>query len=152
MHLLVILLSVFNMKTAHLLYFKSTPKTSHKMTFYLCNNFSYLPRVLFFMAYMLYLNINTRSLEITEQENNMRYFFGEYTYILHASKLYIIPYLTSLFFFQLFIEEFMPLIKSIPLEPPNYVTTATPTFSGKPLPFVNNSDYYVISHFFEIFN
>ena len=38
------------------------------------------------------------------------------------------------------------------VEPPNYVTTATPTLSGKPLPFVNNSDYYVISHFFEIFN
>ena len=38
------------------------------------------------------------------------------------------------------------------VEPPNYVTTATPTLSGKTLPFVNNSDYYVISHFFEIFN
>ena len=38
------------------------------------------------------------------------------------------------------------------VEPPNYVTTATQTLSGKPLPFVNNSDYYVISHFFEIFN
>ena len=38
------------------------------------------------------------------------------------------------------------------VEPPNYVTTATPTLSGKPLQFVNNSDYYVISHFFEIFN
>ena len=35
---------------------------------------------------------------------------------------------------------------------PNYVTTATPTITEKPLPFVNNSDYYVISHLFEIFN
>ena len=42
--------------------------------------------------------------------------------------------------------------QNIIVEPPNYVTTATPTLSGKPLPFENNSDYYVISHFFEIFN
>ena len=37
------------------------------------------------------------------------------------------------------------------VEPPNYVTTATPTFTVNPLPFVNNSEYCVISHFFEIF-
>ena len=35
-------------------------------------------------------------------------------------------------------------------DPPNYVTTATPTLWGKPLWFVNKNDFGVVLHFFEI--
>ena len=35
---------------------------------------------------------------------------------------------------------------------PNYVTAACPTILGKPLRFVNKSNFDVISHFFENFN
>ena len=38
------------------------------------------------------------------------------------------------------------------VRPPNYITTAIPTPTRKPLWFVNKDDFEVISNFFEIFN